>query len=65
MVCKWFHVCPLRRFEKQGKISDIWKNKYCLSKENWKNCNRYQMEEKGIPHDDNMLPSGKIDNRLE
>jgi len=64
MVCKWFHVCPLRRFEKQGKITDRWRKEYCESEGNWINCVRYQLEERGEPHPDNMLPNGKIDERL-
>jgi len=65
MACKWFHVCPLRRFEKEGKISDKWRKEYCESENNWVNCVRYQLEEKSKPHPDNMLPNGKIDERLK
>lgn len=57
MTCKWFDSCPLRDWEKEGKISQEWKEKYCKTKENWKNCKRFQMEEKGIPHG-NILPDG-------
>ena len=64
MVCKWYDLCPLRRFEKQGKLSGRWKNEYCKTENNWKNCKRYQMEEKGIYHPDNMTPDGTIDKRL-
>ena len=64
MTCKWFDVCPLRKFEKEGKLTEKWKNEYCSSKDNWKNCKRYQMEEKGEPHLDNMLPDGSIDESL-
>ena len=60
MVCKWYDVCPLRELERQGKISDKWKNEFCSTKDNWKNCKRYQMEEQGIFHPDNMLPDGTI-----
>jgi len=63
--CKWFSVCPLRNFELEGKISDKWKNKYCLSEGNWKNCKRFQLEEKGEPHPDSMLPDGNIDKKLK
>jgi len=65
MPCKWFAVCPLRRFEKQGKITNRWRKEYCESEKNWMNCVRYQLEEKGEPHPDNMLPNGKIDEKLE
>jgi hypothetical protein len=54
----------LRRFEKQGKLSKKWENEYCKTESNWKNCKRYQMEEKNIYHHDNMMPDGGIDNRF-
>jgi hypothetical protein len=57
MSCKWFDVCPLRELERSGKIRNKWRNEYCLSKENWANCRRYQLEERGIPHE-NILPDG-------
>ena len=59
MTCKWYEVCPLRELERQRKISDEWKKEYCKSENNWKNCKRYQLEEKGIYHSDNMLPNGE------
>jgi len=57
MTCKWFSVCPLRRWEKQGKVSKKWKQHYCLTEDNWKHCKRYQMEAQGIPHV-KILPDG-------
>jgi len=57
MTCKWFSVCPMRKWKKQGTISGKWRKEYCETEENWKNCRRFQMEEKGIPHDD-ILPDG-------
>lgn len=60
MSCKWYSVCPLRNLEKQGKISDKWKNKYCETKSNWKNCKRYKLEQKEKTHPDNMMPDGSI-----
>ena len=60
MVCKWYHVCPMRELEKKGRISDKWKKEYCLSDTNWRNCKRFQAEERGEPHSDNMLPDGSI-----
>ena len=60
MVCKWYDVCPLRKLERQGRINNNWKNKFCKTKNNWKNCKRYQMEEQGKSHSDNMLPDGSI-----
>lgn len=58
MACKWKDVCPLRRLEREGKIDKHWKEEYCESEDNWKNCKRYQMEERNEPHD-NILPNGE------
>ncbi|MCX6818466.1 MAG: uracil-DNA glycosylase [Candidatus Aenigmarchaeota archaeon] len=65
MVCEYFNICPLRRFEKQGKLSDKWKKKFCGTIKNWAKCIRYKEAKKGIPHPDNKLPDGKIDNNLK
>ena len=65
ITCKWFGICPLRRFEEKEEISDKWKKEYCLSENNWLNCKRYQFEEKGKYHPDNMMPNGEIDKKLE
>ena len=62
-TCKWFDVCPMKRFYEEGKLEKKWINEYC--KGNWKKCVRYQLEEKGISHPDNMLPNGKIDESLK
>lgn len=59
MICKWFDLCPLRKLEKQKIIDDKWKNNYCLTETRWKTCKRYQLEEKGIIHPDNLLPNNK------
>jgi len=64
MSCKWFNICPLRIFERQGKLSNKWAKEYCQSDDNWKNCKRYQLEEQGICHADSMLPDGEIDKTL-
>jgi len=67
MTCRWYEVCPLRQFEQEGKLSLIWADNFCKTIDNWKNCKnckRYQLEEAGIPHPDNMLPSGEADERL-
>lgn len=64
MSCKWYNVCPLRRFERQGRLSNKWAQMYCKSDGNWKNCRRYQLEEQGVYHPDNMLPSGQIDETI-
>ncbi len=58
MVCKWFKICPLRKLEKEERISNKWRKEYCETEDNWKNCKRYQAEEKGQHHSDNMMPDG-------
>ncbi len=65
MVCKWYDVCPIHFYTDEGKLDRHWVEEYCLSKDNWKNCKRYIMEEKGEYHPDNMLPDGTIDDTLE
>jgi hypothetical protein len=65
MGCKWYNVCPLREFEKRGTLDKRWAEKYCKSESNWENCRRYQLEEQGIAHADNMLPDGQIDETLQ
>ena len=60
MACKWYEVCPMRRLEREGKISDKWRKEYCLSDNNWKNCKRFQAEERGEPHSDYLLPDGSM-----
>ena len=58
MACKWYEVCPLRRLEREGKIDETWASAYCTSEDNWEHCKRYQLEERGIAHADNLLPDG-------
>lgn len=62
-VCKWFAVCPLKRFYEQGKLDKRWVQDYCWS--NNPNCVRKKMEEEGLYHPDNMLPDGTIDKNLK
>jgi hypothetical protein len=64
MACKWYNLCPLRRFEQLGLLDQRWANLYCKSDNRWKECKRYQLEEQGIYHPDNMLPDGQIDDLL-
>lgn len=58
MSCKWIDVCPLRRLERRGTIDLAWRERYCGTDHHWKECKRYRMEEKGLPHEDNMMPDG-------
>lgn len=64
MACKWYHICPLRRFERLGLIDRRRADAYCKSDAHWKACRRYQLEEEGIPHPDNLLPDGRICHEL-
>jgi uracil-DNA glycosylase family 4 len=60
--CKWYPVCPMKRFYEKGKLDKKWVELYC--KGDWESCIRYQMEEEGRGHPDWMLPDGSIDERL-
>lgn len=60
--CKWYVVCPMRRFYERGLLSQRYVDYYC--KEHWSECVRYQMEEAGIAHPDNMRQDGVIDENL-
>ncbi len=60
--CKWFPVCPMKFYWEQGKLEEHWIRDYCFG--DWESCIRYQKEEAGIYHPDNMLPNGKIDESL-
>jgi predicted Fe-Mo cluster-binding NifX family protein len=60
--CKWYPVCPMKEFYEQGKLDKKWIELYC--KGAWLNCIRYQMEENGESHPDNMMPDGSIDDYL-
>ena len=60
--CKWYPVCPMKYFYDAGELDAHWIEEYCHG--NWAACVRYQMEEQGEPHPDNMLPDGTIDKRL-
>ncbi len=62
-TCKWFRLCPMRRFYRANRLDPSWIELYC--KGDWQSCVRYQMEEKGAPHPDTMLPDGSIDPALE
>jgi hypothetical protein len=60
--CKWYPVCPMRRFYEQGKLDREWVERYCHG--DWENCRRYEMEENFQFHPDSMLPDGTIDKSL-
>jgi DNA polymerase len=52
----------MRYFYEQGKLNKYWIDRYCRG--DWESCIRYQMEENGQPHPDNMLPDGSHDHNL-
>jgi hypothetical protein len=56
MKCPWYGVCPLRRHEKEGRISSEWKDRFCRGE--YRACERYRLEYQGIPHSDELLPDG-------
>jgi len=60
--CKWYPVCPMKRFFEQNKLDRKWIELYC--KGDWESCIRYQMEEEGRFHTNNMLPDGSTDESL-
>jgi len=62
-ICEYYSVCPMKRFYEEGKLSKKWIKSYCFN--NGKGCKRKEMEDKGVPHPDNMLPNGEIDPNLE
>ena len=51
-------MCPIKYFVDHGLLDEKWVNEYCLVGN--KECIRYQMEESGHYHPDNMLPNGEI-----
>ena len=61
-TCRWFYVCPIKKYYDQGKLAKEWIDQYC--KGDWESCIRFQKEEKFIEHPDNMLPDGNIDKNL-
>jgi len=52
----------MKFYLQQGKLDSYWVNNYCHG--NWKACIRYQKEEAGLYHPDNMMPNGTINNNL-
>ncbi len=56
--CKWYSICPIKTYTEKGKLDSYWTENYCLVAN--RSCLRYQMEETGQYHPDNMLPNGDI-----
>lgn len=61
--CKWYPVCPMKRFYENGILERKWVKLYC--KGDWEGCVRYNMEENGEEHPDWMLPDGSNDMELK
>ena len=61
-TCKWYQVCPMKIFYEQGLLDKKWVENYCFSE--WQKCKRFEKEEAGVFHQDNMLTDGKIDKSL-
>jgi len=61
--CKWFSMCPMKRFYEEGRLDKKWIELYCRG--DWESCIRYQMEKRGEFHPDWMLPNGSIDEKLK
>lgn len=57
-LCKWYPVCPMKRFYEQGRLEEWWIQRYCRG--DHEICIRYQMEERKEPHPDKMLPNGEL-----
>ena len=62
-ICKWFDLCPLKKFYEEGKLDKKWIENYCWG--DYSECVRKKLEENGAYHPDNMLPDGTIDRSLK
>jgi hypothetical protein len=62
-ICRWYDMCPLKRFYEGKALDKQWVENYCWG--DYSNCVRYKMEENGVYHPDNMLPDGTIDEKLK
>ena len=57
-TCRWFDVCPLKRFYHDGRLDKKWIEDYCRG--DYSRCVRKRLEEDGVSHPDNMLPDGTV-----
>ncbi len=53
----------MKYYSEKGLVDMKFILKYCQGG-GWEYCIRYQKEEAGIPHPDNLLPDGTVDNTL-
>ena len=58
----WFELCPIRRYHALGLLDARWIAEFCRG--DWERCVRYQLEQRGEPHPDWMLPDGSLETRL-
>ncbi len=58
MICRWYPVCPIKKYHEQGEIEPDWVADYCMVSN--PNCMRKRLEEQGIYHPDNMMPDGSM-----
>ena len=61
--CKWYALCPMKRFYESGRLESKWIESYCMN--GGLNCLRFSLEEQGRFHPDWMLPDGTLDIRLK
>ena len=61
--CRWYQVCPMRRYFETGLIDNRWVDLYCLG--DWNSCRRFRYEERGEPHQDWMMPDGSLRENLK
>ncbi|MHA1721168.1 MAG: uracil-DNA glycosylase [Promethearchaeota archaeon] len=61
--CKWYFCCPIKYYTDKKQLDPYWVNNFCLVGN--KECIRYQKEEAGEYHPDNLLPDGSIDPSLK
>jgi hypothetical protein len=61
-ICKWYQLCPMKKFYEEGKLDKRWIENYCFK--NGRNCKRLERANKGLIAPDNMLPNGEIDKTL-
>ena len=62
-ICKWYNVCPMKKFYEEGKLNKKWIENYCF--QNGKNCKRLEMVNREVACTDNVLPDGEIDESLK
>ncbi|MBN2231611.1 MAG: uracil-DNA glycosylase [Deltaproteobacteria bacterium] len=61
--CRWYPVCPMKRYHEQERLDRRWIALYCHG--DWQSCVRYQGEETHRPLPDRMLPDGTMAPELE